>query len=162
MVPIYHGFILGSKIKEFPFAGKVITNFIVQTLKDRKEKISVEDMQYVARDIKKNICYFTKDIIEEYSKEKKDGQLIINPRFKRLEGIGQISKKPFSIDIGYESFLAPELYFSPEMIDKKYNQPLDEMIDSTIQACPVTIIPKMYNNIILSGYSTHLNISKIN
>ena len=40
------------------------------------------------------------------------------------------------------------------MIDKKYNQPLDEMIDSTIQACPINILPKMYNNIILSGGST--------
>lgn len=34
---------------------------------------------------------------------------------KQYEGINSINKRPFSIDVGYERFLGPEIFFHPEV-----------------------------------------------
>ena len=159
IIPICEGNILGSKVKKFPINGRVINDFIIDMIKNRKEKIKIEDIKYIVRDIKKNFCYFTKDLIKEFEKydlkNHEKGILIQNKRFNKFEGIGKISNTPFAIDIGYEQFLAPELFFSPEIINSEYNQSLDEIIDSTIQSCPLNYRPKLFGNIMLSGRSTH-------
>jgi len=58
------------------------------------------------------------------------------------------------MDVGYESFLAPEMLFHPEFMAKDYMKPLDEVVDEAIQSCPVEYRIKLYSNIVLSGGST--------
>lgn len=58
------------------------------------------------------------------------------------------------MDVGYESFLAPEMFFHPEFVHKDYIKPLDEVVDDAINSCPVEYRVKLYNNIVLSGGST--------
>lgn len=41
-----------------------------------------------------------------------------------------------------------------EFIDAKWRSPIDEVIDHTIQACPIDTRRKLYSNIVLSGGST--------
>jgi len=59
-----------------------------------------------------------------------------------------------SMDVGYEAFLAPEMYFHPEFLHKDYLKPLDEVVDEAINSCPTEYRIKLYNNIVLSGGST--------
>lgn len=58
------------------------------------------------------------------------------------------------IDVGYERFLGPEMFFHPEFVHPEWRAPLDEIVDNSIQSCPVDTRKKLYENIVLSGGST--------
>jgi actin-related protein 3 len=160
VVPICDGYVLGSNIKHVPIAGRRITKFIEDMIRERQEKINVQDLYYAAMDLKEKHGYIAKDIIEEFGKfdEKKldNNKYIQNNRFKKFEGIGKISNQPFSIDIGYEVFLDPELFFSPKIIDKEFKTGLDKIIDITIQQCPIDYRRKLYSNIVFLDGTTKL------
>ena len=42
----------------------------------------------------------------------------------------------------------------PEIIDKNYKSPLDEIVDLTIQICPIDYRRRLYANVVFSGGST--------
>ena len=70
------------------------------------------------------------------------------------EGISSKTKKPYRIDVGYEQFLAPELYFNPEIIAPDYTEPLYKVVDNCILKCPIDTRRQLYSNIVLAGGST--------
>lgn len=119
VVPICDGYVLGSNIKHIPIAGRKITKFLMECIKDRNENICTEDLYHAAMEIKEKHGYLAKDIVEEYAKW--DEKIIDNvtkkyslgPKFKKFCGTGKFSNKPFSIDLGYEVFLGPESFFAP-------------------------------------------------
>ncbi len=151
IVPICDGYVLGSNIKHIPIAGRKITKFMMDMIKDRRENIPTEDLYFATMDIKEKYGYLARDIVEEYSKfDEKDYDEIsktysLSSKFKKHSGIGKITNKPFNIDLGYEIFLGPEAFFSPEMIDKDYRTPLDELIDMTVQQSPIDYRRKLYS-----------------
>lgn len=49
--------------------------------------------------------------MKEFNKYDTDGSKWI----KQYTGINSISKKEFTIDVGYERFLGPEIFFHPEV-----------------------------------------------
>lgn len=51
------------------------------------------------------------DLVKEFNKYDTDGSKWI----KQYTGINAISKKEFTIDVGYERFLGPEIFFHPEV-----------------------------------------------
>ena len=72
----------------------------------------------------------------------------------------------YEIDVGYERFLGPEMFFHPvcqkllsllylqEFIHQDWRAPLDEIVDNAIQTCPIDTRRKLYENIVLSGGTT--------
>jgi actin-related protein 3 len=158
IVPICDGFVLGSNIKHIPIAGRKITKFMEQMIRERGEKINTEDLYYATMELKEKHGYLAKDLIEEFAKfdkkQNKGGKLEQSSKFKKFEGIGKISTKPYSINVGYELFLGPESFFSPEIIDKNWKASLDESIDLTIQQCPIDYRRRLYADIVFSGGST--------
>lgn len=68
VVPICDGYVLGSQIKHIPIAGKKITKFMMEMIKDRGENINVEDLYFSAMEIKEKHGYVCKDLIDEYAK----------------------------------------------------------------------------------------------
>ncbi len=46
------------------------------------------------------------------------------------------------------------MFFNPEIVDEKYRQPIDELVDRVVQLCPIDVRRKLYSNIALSGGST--------
>lgn len=50
--PVSDGFVIGSCVRHIPLAGRDITKFILQHLRDRNEKIPSEDALDVAQKIK--------------------------------------------------------------------------------------------------------------
>ena len=96
-------------------------------------------------------------MVKEFvQKRKEGGKLLQSSKFKKYEGIGKITNKPYSINVWYELFLGPEAFFSPGIIDKNYKSSLDEIIDLTIQKCPIDYRRRLYANVVFSGGSTSI------
>lgn len=45
--------------------------------------------------------------------------------------------QPYSVDVGFERFLAPEIFFNPEIASSDFLTPLPEVVDNVIQSSPI-------------------------
>ncbi|XP_059498116.1 actin-related protein 3B-like isoform X1 [Stegostoma tigrinum] len=144
------GYVIGSCIKHIPVAGRDITFFIQQLLREREIGIPPEQSLETAKIIKERYCYICPDIVKEFTKYDTDPGKWIKPYI----GINAISKRQFSVDVGYERFLGPEIFFHPEFANPDFMQPISEVVDEVIQNCPIDVRRPLYKNIVLSGGST--------
>jgi len=149
VIPVVDGYVIGSCIKHIPMAGSDITKFILNQLRDRGENVPPDDAMIVSRKIKEMYCYVCPDIAKEFKKFDEDAT-----KFKKFEWTDTRTKKKFQIDVGYERFLGPEIFFNPDIFNSDFTTPLPDMVDATIQACPIDTRLRLYKNIVLSGGST--------
>lgn len=149
VIPVAEGYVIGSCIKHIPIAGRNITSFIQSLLRER-EVIPPEQSMETAKAIKERFCYICPDIAKEFAKYDSEPQKWI----RQFEGVNSITKQPFSVDVGYERFLGPEIFFHPEFSNPDFTLPLSEIVDNVIQNCPIDVRRPLYNNIVLSGGST--------
>ena len=56
--------------------------------------------------------------------------------------------------MGYEQFLAPELFFNPEILNPEYTTPLANLVDQTVMSCPVDTRRGLFSNVVIAGGST--------
>ncbi|KAK5776641.1 hypothetical protein PVK06_044601 [Gossypium arboreum] len=150
IVPVADGYVIGSSIKSIPIAGKDVTLFIQQLMRERGEKVPPEDSFEVARKVKERYCYTCSDIVKEFNKHDKEPSKYI----KQWRGIRPKTGTPYSCDIGYERFLGPEVLFNPEIHNSNFTTPLPAVIDKCIQSAPIDTRRALYKNIVLSGGST--------
>lgn len=150
VIPVAEGYVIGSCIKHIPIAGRDITYFIQQLLREREVGIPPEQSLETAKAIKERYCYVCPDIVKEFSKYDSDPQKWI----KKYESLNSITKQPFSVDVGYERFLGPEIFFHPEFSNADFTLPISEIVDDVIQSCPIDARRPLYKNIVLSGGST--------
>ena len=61
------------------------------------------------------------DLVKEFNKYDTDASKWI----KQYTGVNAVSKKEFTIDVGYERFLGPEIFFHPEV--RKFNSNLNSI-----------------------------------
>nr|XP_035924927.1 actin-related protein 3B isoform X2 [Halichoerus grypus] len=111
-IPVAEGYVIGSCIKHIPIAGRDITYFIQQLLREREVGIPPEQSLETAKAIKEKYCYICPDIVKEFAKYDLDPRKWI----KQYTGINAINQKKFIIDVGYERFLGPEIFFHPENV----------------------------------------------
>jgi actin-related protein 3 len=149
IIPVSDGYVIGSRIKHIPLAGRDVTNFIIQMLRDRGEPLPGNQALDIARKIKEQWCYVSPDIVNEYKKYDNDPS-----KFRPFQGKDLRTGAPFTIDVGYERFLGPELFFSPEIFDSQHTTPLPTMVDDVILACPLDCRRPLFEYITLSGGST--------
>lgn len=149
VIPVAEGYVIGSCIKHIPLAGRDVTNFMVQQLRDRGEKLPPEAAIEVANKIKEQFCYVCPDIVKEYQKYDADPS-----KFRTYNGKIKKTNKEYSIDVGFERFLGPEIFFSPEIFSSDWTDPLPTVIDQCIQGCPIDTRRKLYKYITLSGGTT--------
>jgi actin-related protein 3 len=57
---------------------------------------------------------------------------------------------PWSADVAYERFLAPEVFFQPEIYSSDFTTPLPEVVDRAIATSPIDTRRALYRNIVLS------------
>eukprot|EP00924_Labyrinthula_sp_SR-Ha-C_P003681 maker-scaffold_3-snap-gene-2.1-mRNA-1 protein AED:0.01 eAED:0.01 QI:138/1/1/1/1/1/2/66/417 len=150
VIPVAEGYVIGTSIRHIPIAGKDITAFTQGMLRERKEPIPSDDQFLVSKQIKEQYSYVCKDIVEEYGRYDKDPGKF----FKTFKGVNTKTKKPWTCDIGYERFLGPEIFFSPEIYNSNYTESLPDVVDKAILACPIDTRRGLYKNIVLSGGST--------
>ena len=48
------------------------------------------------------------------------------------------------MDVGYERFLAPEIFFNPEIASSDFLTPLPEVVDNVIQTSPIDVRRGLY------------------
>ncbi|RKP06277.1 hypothetical protein THASP1DRAFT_31898, partial [Thamnocephalis sphaerospora] len=150
VIPVADGYVIGSSIKHIPIAGRDITQYVLQLLRDRNESsIPPEDSLEVAKRIKEGHSYVCHDIVKEFRKYDQDPSL-----FRKYQGIHSVTRQPYEVDVGYERFLAPEIFFNPEIVSSDFLTPLPEVVDNVIQSSPIDTRRGLYKNIVLSGGST--------
>nr|XP_025147688.1 actin-related protein 3B isoform X3 [Bubalus bubalis] len=139
-IPVAEGYVIGSCIKHIPIAGRDITYFIQQLLREREAGIPPEQSLETAKAIKEKYCYICPDIVKEFAKYDVDPRKWI----KQYTGINAINQKKFIIDVGYERFLGPEIFFHPEFANPDFMESISEVVDEVIQNCPIDVRRPLY------------------
>jgi actin-related protein 3 len=151
VIPVAEGYVIGSSIKHIPIAGRDITSFVQQLIRDRDGNIIPSSESFdVAKRVKESYSYVCPDLVKEYKKFDE----MPDKYFKKYTGIESVTKKPFSFDVGYERFLGPEVFFNPEIYSSDFLTPLPKVVDDTVQSCPIDTRRGLYKNIVLSGGSS--------
>uniref|UniRef100_A0A673U295 Actin related protein 3B n=1 Tax=Suricata suricatta TaxID=37032 RepID=A0A673U295_SURSU len=149
-IPVAEGYVIGSCIKHIPIAGRDITYFIQQLLREREVGIPPEQSLETAKAIKEKYCYICPDIVKEFAKYDVDPRKWI----KQYTGVNAISQKKFVIDVGYERFLGPEIFFHPEFANPDFMESISDVVDEVIQNCPIDVRRPLYK----AFYSTEIQI----
>ncbi|KAK2460899.1 hypothetical protein APHAL10511_007369 [Amanita phalloides] len=152
VIPCAEGYVIGSAIKHIPIAGRDITQFVLNLMRERGEMAQVppEDQMRVAGKVKENYSYVCQDIVREFRKYDEDPYKF----FERYDGEHSVTGRKYTVDVGYERFLAPEIFFNPEIYSSDFLTPLPEIVDDVIQQSPIDVRRGLYKNIVLSGGST--------
>ncbi|EFJ18143.1 hypothetical protein SELMODRAFT_420505 [Selaginella moellendorffii] len=150
VVPVAEGYVMGSSIKSIPVAGRDITSFVQQLMRERGEPVPPEDSFDVARRVKESYGYTCADIVKEFNKHDREPSKYM----KQWTGTNSKTGQAYSCDIGYERFLAAESFFAPEICSSDFSTPLPEVVDKCIQSAPIDTRRALYKNIVLSGGST--------
>jgi len=145
VIPVAEGYVIGSSIKSIPIAGRDITYFVQSLLRDRGEP---DSSLKTAQEIKEEYCYVSPDIVNEFAKYDRD-----RSRFMK-HVVAQPGGRQVTVDVGYERFLAPEIFFNPEIYSSDFLTPLPVVVDGVIQSSPIDVRRGLYKNIVLSGGST--------
>lgn len=136
IVPVVGGYVIESAIQSIPVAGREATLFMQQLLRERGEESNLKTSQR----IKETETYIAEDILKEFEKYENNTSM-----YKRTET---------GVFLGYEQFMTPEVILSPEIVRRDCVFSLAEMINITIQKCPIDSRRSLYSNIVLSGGTT--------
>jgi actin-related protein 3 len=70
VIPCAEGYVVGSAIKHIPIAGRDITAFVQNLLRERGETVNIppEDQLKVAQKVKESYSYVCQDIVKEFRK----------------------------------------------------------------------------------------------
>lgn len=84
VIPCAEGYVIGSAIKHIPIAGRDITQFVLNLLRERGEMTAVppEDQMKVAAKVKEDYSYVCQDIVKEFRKYDADPY----KHFERYDG----------------------------------------------------------------------------
>jgi actin-related protein 3 len=84
VIPCAEGYVIGSAIKHIPIAGRDITQFVLNLMRERGEMANVppEDQLKVAGKVKEDYSYVCQDIVREFRKYDEDPQ----KHFERYDG----------------------------------------------------------------------------
>lgn len=150
IIPIVDGYVVNQAIKHIPLAGRDITKFVLERLRERQEPIPSEDITMVAQRVKERYCYIANDMAREFNKYDND----LNTYITKHEETNRKLGTKYTIDVGYEKFLGPEIFFRPEIFSSEWTTPLHEVIDQVVWSCPIDTRRALYRNIVLSGGTT--------
>jgi actin-related protein 3 len=84
VIPCAEGYVIGSAIKHIPIAGRDITQFVLNLMRERNEMATVppEDQMRIASRVKEDFSYVCQDIVKEFRKYDVDPY----KHFERFEG----------------------------------------------------------------------------
>ncbi|MHA1341379.1 MAG: actin family protein [Promethearchaeota archaeon] len=137
IVPIFEGFKIDHAIKNINIGGTVLDAFMQNKMNEIGWKCETSVQKELLRVIKERTCFVSLDFEEDLKNKNK-------------------YKKSFSlpdgdvIELTYERFLIPELFFKPELFNLE-ETPLHIAILDSIEACDIDLRTKLLNNIFLSG-----------
>ena len=56
----------------------------------------------------------------------------------------RLTTQKYGVDVGYERFLAPEIFFNPEIYSSDFLTPLPDIVDDVIQQSPIDVRRGLY------------------
>ncbi|KAL8714354.1 MAG: hypothetical protein Q9220_001687 [cf. Caloplaca sp. 1 TL-2023] len=145
IIPVAEGYVIGSSIKSIPIAGRDITYFVQSLLRDRGE---ADSSLKTAEKVKEEYCYVCPDMVKEFARFDREPDRFLKHTVTQPNG------RSVTVDVGYERFLAPEIFFNPELYSSDFLTPLPTVVDGVIQSSPIDVRRGLYKNIVLSGGST--------
>ena len=104
-------------------------------LRDRGEP---DSSLKTAEQIKEELCYVCPDIVKEFTRFDREPE-----RFQKYV-VDQLAGRKVTVDVGYERFLAPEIFFNPEIYSSDFLTPLPNVVDNVIQSSPIDVRRGLY------------------
>jgi actin-related protein 3 len=91
VIPVAEGYVIGSSIKHIPIAGRDLTLFTQQLLRERGESAAIppEDSLRVAEKIKEDYAYVCGDIVKEFGKYDAEP----SKWFKKYDGVHSVTQR---------------------------------------------------------------------
>ena len=139
-VPINDGYAISHSMLYFDVAGKDLTEYMLQVLKNKGYLAAGHD---TARDLKERYCYVALDYENELQAAAKNESLEKNYELPD----GQV------ITIGCERFQCPEALFKPTAHEINSNG-IHQLVYDSIAKCNDELQQVMYSNVVLGGGST--------
>lgn len=149
IIPVVDGYVVTQAIKHIPLAGRNVTNFVLEKLRER-ERIPADEALAIAQRVKEQHCYICKDLAAEFHKYDSDPAANVT----HVEDVDKKTGQKYSYDVAYEKFIGPEIFFHPEIFTSEWSTPLPEVVDDVIMSCPMDARKPLYKNIVLSGGTT--------
>lgn len=151
IVPIYKGIPITSAICRLDIGGHDITKYLYHLLRQRSVEVYGYTFSHplngvshiIARETKERFCYVALDPARELRLAEEDSQIEtqITLLFDRI------------LTIGSERFLAPEILFAYEGMNRSV-QPLHEAMYQAMLQCGIDLRNDLCQNIVLSGGSS--------
>ena len=89
VIPVAEGYVIGSSIKHIPIAGRDVTYFVQQLLRERESGIPPEESLDIARRIKEQYSYVCSDLVKEFKKYDNEPEAWV----KRYQGVHSVTRK---------------------------------------------------------------------
>lgn len=142
-VPVYEGFALPHAITRMDLAGRDVTSHLQLLLRRGGHNLDTSAELEVVRQIKEQCCVvaFNPAEQEKHSLEKLSREC----RYTLPDGT--------SLEIGPESFRAPEILFQPDLIGSEYRGVHDCLVKSVMRA-DLDLRRVLFSQMVLSGGST--------
>ncbi|ETO34656.1 actin [Reticulomyxa filosa] len=144
-VPIWDGFALPHAVLQSKFAGRDLTDHLMNMLTEKNYSFMTSVEKEAIRDIKEKFAYVAEDYEIELKKAGTSND--IEKSYELPDG--QI------ITIGSERFQCCESLFAPYLIGKE-NDGIHGLVYNSIMKCDEEIHLNLYSNIVLSGGTTML------
>ena len=142
-VPIYEGFAIPHAIQRIFLAGRDLTDYLKDILKDRGFAFTTPAELEIVRDIKETMCYVVGDY--DAALKEADESHACEKNYELPDGR--------KILIGAERFKCAEILFTPQNAQKDMEGVHKYCFDSVMK-CDNDVRRDLFSNVILSGGST--------
>lgn len=142
-VPVYEGYSLPHAINRLDLAGRDLTTWMGECLKDEGTALVTSAELEIVRNIKEELAFIAIDYAEAVGKAEKSAEFI--KEYELPDGR--------RINVNIARFKCGELLFQPSLNGKEYAGIHLQAYDS-IQKCDIDIRSELYQNVILSGGTT--------
>lgn len=142
-VPIYEGFAIPHAIQRIYLAGRDLTSYLTEILKERGLSFTTPAEREIVRDIKETMCY----VVGDYDAAMKEAEEshACEKNYELPDGR--------KILIGNERFRAAEILFQPSHAGHDIEGVHKYCFDSVMK-CDNDVRRDLFQNVILSGGST--------
>ena len=121
VIPIVEGYVLSHSIRHIPLAGRDVTNFVLDRLRERESGIPPDEALLMAQRVKEQYCYLAADMSQEFSDFDNDPS-----RFLVHEEISKKSGSPLNSRWGTNSSWDPKFSsvprFSPPVTRRRFRR----------------------------------------
>lgn len=149
IIPVQEGIIHTMALRRIDFGGQEVTMYLQKLLCNNGYPFTTrDDLEYV-RLIKETYCYVAENPEEEDMRTDLDSTFTLPDGYRLRDGAT-------SFTLGPDKFYAPEVIFSPSLMDRD-QPPLYDLIMDAIRKAPIDFRTGLLQNIVLAGGTCMFN-----